>query len=255
MSALAIQRAIVRMLLDPRFCDAVYADPARALADAGLTAEEQGWLVRPDRRAYATDRWRGARTLAALGAELPAAFAWARAESRVVEDFLASDDLHACIAGRGVLVAACARWLGREAGPALATLVALEAAVARARRGVRLPDGPWRALAPRAAVVTVPDGALTWWEAVRTAAAAGAPLPAPAPGEPTTVLLAVDEAGAVAGEVLPEGLVWLRDVATTPAPREALVAIACRYGLDPDEALWVIDGLVDDGLLVAAPAA
>ena len=69
MSAAGVQRVVVRMLFDPRFRDAVYAEPAAALAATDLTAEERGWVVRPDRRAYATDVTRHARALLALAEE------------------------------------------------------------------------------------------------------------------------------------------------------------------------------------------
>ncbi len=38
MSAAGVQRVVVRMLFDPVFRDAVYADPAAALAATDLTA-------------------------------------------------------------------------------------------------------------------------------------------------------------------------------------------------------------------------
>jgi hypothetical protein len=259
-SAAGVQRAIVRMMFDPAFRDAVYADGARALAGCDVDAVERGWLVRPDPRAYATDGTRRARALLAIEEELPAAIGWARGEGRAMDDFFASGELHGCIEGRAVLTLACAAWLARGAGPALATLVALEAAVARARRGeVRNPDdggAPTEVAAvvrsPRAALVEVGDGALAWWADVRAAVAAGAPLPPAALGAPAPVLIEVDAAGAAAAEPLAEGLAALLARADRPRARAELEAHAVELGLDPEDATALVDELIASCLLVAA---
>ena len=117
MSAAGVQRVVVRMLSDPRFRDAAYADPAAALAATDLTAEERGWVVRPDRRAYATDVTRHARALLALAEELPAATAWARAAGRDPAEFFASPAWHGCVEARGVMTLAYAGWLAERCGP------------------------------------------------------------------------------------------------------------------------------------------
>ncbi|HVV82874.1 MAG TPA: hypothetical protein VHE35_07325, partial [Kofleriaceae bacterium] len=92
MSAAGVQRAVVRMMLDPAFRDAVYAAPAEALAGCDVDETERAWLVQPDRRAYATDATRQARALVALAEELPAATAWARASGLAPEGFFAGPE-------------------------------------------------------------------------------------------------------------------------------------------------------------------
>lgn len=247
MTTAGVQRAIVRMLFDPAFADAVYADATRALADTDLTAEERGWLVRPDRRAYATDPARPARALHAIEGELPAAIAALRAEGGDPLAFFGSPALHACIEGRGLLVTACAAWLAAVGGRAVQLLAALEGAAALARRGVLPPPGPQLVRSPRAALVVTVDGALAWWDAVRTAPAA------PPDGAPVTALVEVTADGRTTAEELPDGLAALLTAAATPQPRAALVAHAGTLGLDAADADALLDELTAAGTLVTAP--
>ena len=255
MSAAGVQRAIVRMMFDPAFRDAVYADAAAALAGCDVSVEERGWLVRPDRRAYATDTTRQARALHALAGELSAAMAWARAAGRGLEGFFASPELHRCVEERGVLTLAFAAWLGRDAGPELTTLIELEAAAARARRGRRRGgggesgEGDRLALSPRAALVETREGALEAWAAVMEALAASGPLPAPALGQPCVVLVQVDDSGHASAEALAEGLAALLAAARQPVARVALHQHAVELGLDADEATELLDELVATGVL------
>lgn len=262
MSAAGVQRAIVRMMFDPDFRDAVYADAAAALAGCDVSVEERGWLVRPDRRAYATDGSRQARALHALEGELPAVMAWARAEARRLEDFFASPELHRCIEERGVLTLAFAAWLGRGAGEELGSLLALEAAVARARRGRRGDgrdgggDGEASSgavmLSPRAVLAETREGALEGWTAVMDARAAGAEPPRFTLGEPCVVLVQVDATGHASIEALAEGLAALLAFARQPVLRAALERHAIDLGLDDAEARELLADLLATGLLVPA---
>ena len=253
MSAAGVQRVVVRMLFDPVFRDAVYADPAAALAATDLTATERGWVVRPDRRAYATDTTRQARALLALAEELPAATAWARAAGRDPAGFFASPAWHACVEARGVMTLAYAGWLTDGGDPALATLVALEAAVARGRRGLGGAPGAVGTvgLAPGAALVATTEGALAWWDAVRGAAAAGTPLPPPVDGPPCVVLIAVAADGTSTAEVLAEGLAELLAAAQAPQPRAALEAAGRALGLAAADATEIVDELLASDVLIA----
>lgn len=251
MSGAGVQRAIVRMMFDPAFRDAVYADAAAALAGCDVSEDERGWLVRPDRRAYATDGTRQARALLAIEQELPAACAWARAEGRALEAFFASAELHACIEGRGVLTLAFAAWLRRDARPALDLLAALEAAVATARRAtVRTPDRGQVMRSPRVVLVAGFDGALAWWTSVRDAARDGAALPSLPTGDPCAVMVHVDDAGEARAEELPDGLAAVLQHAEAPVARASLEARAIELGLDPPDAIAVIDDLVASALLL-----
>jgi hypothetical protein len=136
MSAAGVQRAIVRMLFDPRFRDAVYDDAAVALAGCDVTVVERGWLVHPDRRAYATDALRQRRMLTALEEELPCATAWARHDGRDPLGFFGSQAFHRAIEERSYLVQAFAQWLVEGGSVEVATTGALEGALAAARRGL-----------------------------------------------------------------------------------------------------------------------
>lgn len=250
MSTAGVQRAIVRMLFDPSFADAVYADAARALADTDLTALERGWLVRPDRRAYATDPARPARALHALEGELPAATAWARGDGRDPLAFFRSPALHACIEGRGLLVTAYAAWLATVGSAAVRTLAALEGAVALARRGVVPPAGPRLVRSPRTALVITADGALAWWDAVRADPAARR---APPGGAAVTALVEVTADGRTTAEELPDGLAAVLTAATTAQPRAALVTVAVSLGLDAADADALLDELLAAGTFAPCP--
>ncbi|MCW5893357.1 MAG: hypothetical protein KIT14_22820 [bacterium] len=81
MSHLALQRVTVRLLHDPAFVAALYADPERALAGTDLEARERTWLLATPRAAWGTDRARPARVLAALRDEYPVATALAPARA------------------------------------------------------------------------------------------------------------------------------------------------------------------------------
>jgi hypothetical protein len=247
MTTAGVQRAIVRMLFDPAFADAVYADAARALADTDLTAVERGWLVQPDRRAYATDPERPARALHALEGELPTATAWARRDGHEPLAFFGSPALHACIEGRGLLVTAYAAWLARIGDAAVQTLAALEGAGALARRGVLPPPGPHLARSPRTALVVTVDGALAWWSALRADPAAR---PAPPTGPAVTALVEATADGRTTAEELPDGLAALLTTAATAQPRAALVTHAVALGLEPTDADALLDELVAAGTLV-----
>src|SRR5262249_43492594 len=85
MSHLALRRVMVRMLHDPAFTAAVYADPAHALAGVDLTTLERRWLAEAPPAAWRTDPERPARVLAALLDEFPGAAG--RAPARVARFF------------------------------------------------------------------------------------------------------------------------------------------------------------------------
>jgi hypothetical protein len=149
MSATSLYRVMVRMLFDPDFARAVYAEGDAALVGVALTAEEHGWLVAGDRRAYRTDTMRRARALAGLMEEFPTASAFVlrrgregavRPERELLDAFFSSERFHRCVQDGGSMVFAFAAYLalpaheGVAADPRVAPLVALESAIAELRR-------------------------------------------------------------------------------------------------------------------------
>lgn len=142
MSATALQRVVVRMLFDSTFCQAVYADPTRALQAIDLTPQERQWLVTPDPRAYQTDAYRSSRALSGLLEEYPVAGAVAlRCQQGLqrLHGFFTSAYFHGCIQERGSLAQAFGAYLGspvfREQRD-VARLAAVELAIAQVRRAV-----------------------------------------------------------------------------------------------------------------------
>jgi len=71
-SHVALRRVMIRLLHDPVFATAVYADAESALAGVDLSATERAWLTAPPPAAWQTDSARPARVLAALAEEFPA---------------------------------------------------------------------------------------------------------------------------------------------------------------------------------------
>jgi hypothetical protein len=79
------------------------------------------------------------------------------------------------------------------------------------------------------------------------AACKPATLPVPQETQEDEWLLIVWHQDSAAIEILPEALGYL--LATTPAPRSALIATAGMFGAEADEANEIIDDLMADGVV------
>ena len=113
-------------------------------------------------------------------------------------------------------------------------------------------------LAPTVALLHVPGGTLAHYQAALdilssdadgliAAACKPSTLPLPQETQEDEWLLIVWHQDSAAIEILPEALGHL--LATTPAPRSALIATACALGAEADEANEIIDDLIADGVL------
>jgi hypothetical protein len=273
MSYHQLQRVVVRMLYDPAFVAQVFANPATALRDEDLTDQERRWLVEADRRAYAVDPLRRARTLTALIEEFPVSVQHLMQQTgqlALLDAFFSSTHFHACIQQRGSLAVAFSEYMRATAlqppapGLALSPLVQLETAMARLRRRQGNPEAASTAaqhslaLAPTVALLHVPDGTLTHYQAALdilnsdtdgliAAACKPSTLPLLQQTQEDEWLLIMWHQDRTAIEILPEALGHL--LATTPAPRSALIATVCAFGADTDEAKEIIDDLIADGVL------
>lgn len=286
MSAIALQRVVVRMLYDPAFRQRVYANPERALRDVPLTDEERQWLVTPEPRAYGADAHRGSRALTALLEEFPVSGALAARVPRGpqrLHHFFATDTFHQCVQQRGSMAAAFGAYLGsasfriRKKPPEIAHIAALEMGIAQVRRAAPPPPVPpatlttatWLGLSPWVVLLTVhPDtlprysrlledlrrrgGALV--EAVLDAKHQLPPGPA-FRGQAAEFLLVGDQPGSegVSLECLSDDLGRLLSAAKSPIQLCDLRAEAERLGGEPEEAQAVITGLVDDRILSPVP--
>jgi hypothetical protein len=141
MTHLAAQRALVRMLFDAGFARAVREQPDEVLGHVAPPLRRQ--LAAVDERALRQDRLRLRRTLRALAEEWRGSTTLALAESRslaALERFFSSTAFHRAVEERGVLSLAFGEFLAEQVaegalrGPHLADVLALEAALARARR-------------------------------------------------------------------------------------------------------------------------
>ncbi|ETX03736.1 hypothetical protein [Candidatus Entotheonella palauensis] len=118
MSAIVLQRVVVRMMYDPAFRKRVYANPERTLRDVPLTPQERQWLVTPAPSAYGTDGYRSSRALTGLLEEFPVAGALAVRLPRGIQrlqQFFATPSFHQCVQERGSMAAAFGAYLGSEA--------------------------------------------------------------------------------------------------------------------------------------------
>jgi len=174
MSFHGAQRALVRILFDPRFADEARRDPEHVLrgVDPALRAQ----LVAIDPRAFQLDRLRRRRALRTLCDEWKASTTLALEETRTLaflETFFSSTPFHRAVEERGSMPLAFAEWLagciaeGRLATPILPDVLHLETALAQARRAAAnaegtapAPVGDKLALAPGVIVVEVAAGAL-----------------------------------------------------------------------------------------------
>lgn len=247
MSHRDLQRVVVRLLHDPRFVQAMYRDPVRALDDAGLTIVERRWLLATPPPAWTTDPERPARVLAALREEFAVS---TRGLSRDLGAFFASRAFHDAVQADGSLAAAFGAWLQEGAPPAVAACIALDAAVARVRRAPRHPvasPNTERALTPAAVVLSLPHGSLARYHALQR----GEVTDTVVTSEPEALLVfrapARDE---ITIEELPEALAEILTTAQTPCPRATLIERAQRLGADAAEAEAIIENLETDGLLL-----
>ena len=282
MSAIALQRVVVRMMYDPAFRQRVYANPERALCDVPLTPQERQWLVTPKPSAYGADAYRSSRALTGLLEEFPVAGALAvrlpRGMQRL-QQFFATPAFHQCVQARGSMAAAFGTYLGsaafrsRNVASEMAPIAAVETGIAHVRRApspLTPPTAPTTAetrlgLAPWVALLTVPPDTL---ERYRTLLASlrqhGRSLveavldtqhrlpPGPTLRGKATAFVLVSHVPGSDGpslESLTEELGKLLTAAKTPMRLGELCALVEAMGGEPEEAREVIDGLVDDRIL------
>jgi hypothetical protein len=142
-SAIALQRVVVRMMYDPVFRERVYTNPDLALREVPLTPQERQWLVTPAPSAYGADAYRGSRALTGLLEEFPVAGALAvrlpRGTHRL-QQFFATPIFHQCVQERGSMAMAFGSYLGskvfrsRQTWPEMAPIAMMETAIAQVRR-------------------------------------------------------------------------------------------------------------------------
>jgi hypothetical protein len=288
MSLRALHAVTVRLLGDPRFRDAVYADPDTALADTPLDAEQRRWFTAVDPRAWDIDPMRNARILTALldeyrvsGVAL-AAHGWNVSK---LHGFFASPECHAALMAWQSLFQAFPAWLLRVLNPrserAVGAMVRIDAAIALVRRAPfdrRPPPAvAFVRTAPTVAAIRVPAGALALWESQhralaaasdggtalvaellgpqRTSATRGQRLPPFShrgldPKRDEAALITTRDGAAPEIAFVGDGLVDLFETARDDVARATLIDNACADGLDADEAEALIAALEADGSLV-----
>lgn len=285
MSIRAIHAAVVRMMSDPSFRDAVYRDPGAALPE--LPEEVRPWLAAPDPRAFDVDPHRNARLLSALLGEFQvsalalAALGW---RAPRLHAFFGSDAFHGAISSWSSLFFAFPEWLlgaidgGGKATRGARAMVRLEAALAKVRRPdqTRPPAGP-RAIAvgPGVAPLLLPAGSLATWQrhrrglgdddsaAARVARLLGASAAVShtrafdagqlSASREEALLVTLAETGpaiATVGDGLARVLLALPEGG---AHRDVFITAAIAEGLTEAEAAELLAELLADGTVAAAP--
>jgi hypothetical protein len=284
MSHLALQRVIVRMLYDRRFCESVYADPAGATADCDLDDDERAWLVEPDPRAYRTDPMRRSRSLAGLLEEYPVAGALrVRSESDpgVLDPFFSSDLFHHTLQSGTSLAAAFGEWLQTGSDrPWSRSVAGLERTMAAARRdagsgversspgglrlasGVRvhaLPSGGLERYGhqlarlrehPRGVVEAVVD--LGWTLPPSLGLGGATTAPPSSPGGDEAVLVDA-RAAELRLEPLSVELGAVLRLLESPQSFDDFVRAAAALGAEEEDCRGILEDFAGDGIVVAEP--
>ncbi len=265
-----LQRALFRMHLDPEFAARLRARDASAETSTALGEAELAWLRAADPAAVAADRdgRRRAQLLSNVAGEFALSCAVARAsDADWLDAFPASPHFHRAIAEDLSLPLAFAAYAQERAArisPRLATPVALESALARARRTTRgsrdLPKGTL-VLATTAWLVELPDGVFAWAVVLRQALDRGEPLPAaalaPAPESETVLVTSTPAAtpmrlrDAHAERLEPLVAAFLRACETGLAERD-VAALAARHRIDLADVEGVAADFLADGILARA---
>lgn len=261
MSALALQRVMVRMLHDP--------DLDRATRDAGLTPTEKEWLAQVDPRRWRADPLRRYRLLQTLIEAYPVSVALCVRARDVafIDRFFESPCFHASVQNRRVLAIDFGGWLidaARADADALAPVAEyahIEHAIAQVRRApsVHQPADPtrrWR-LAPW---IKIGRGPLDAWQQMRGQLLAH-------PGGPTAGILdpsfgvhsdvsspsawLVDGSCEPQVEALPSALYMALDALREPQDWTGCLAGLTRAGADVDDADDLLRSFIDDVLLTA----
>jgi hypothetical protein len=263
-----LQRSLYRMQLDPGFAARLCARDAEAEASTGLGQAELAWLRAVDPAAISADR--DGRRRAQLLRNVAGEFALSCAVAPTadwLDAFPASPQFHRAIAGDTSLALAFgdyARERAAGASESFASLVALECALARARRATRalppLPAGTL-ALAPVAWLVELRDGVFAWATALRAALDRGKPAPRATlrGGEREIVLVAADPAPVATGRVRGVRAERLEPLVAdflaaceAGLPERERSAFASRRDVDPADVESVAREFLAEGVLVRA---
>jgi hypothetical protein len=280
MTAVTMQRVVVRMMFDAGFRDRVYADAGTALQGLDLTPDECRWLSTPDPRAYGTDTYRCGRALTGLLEEYPVAGALALRLTHGIErlhGFFAAEVFHHCIQERGSMAEAFGAYLAAETfaqQPEIARMAAVEGGIARVRRaidnlsgalGELMPDtrlclAPWvellslhPATLPR---YTALFSCLGQYGASRLEAVLDTAYALPAgqavQDHATECVMVVGASGDAGPWLEPasDELGALLGAAQAGTTCRELCAVAVRLGAEPPEALELLQGFLAERLLV-----
>lgn len=223
-----LQRTLFRMMLDP------------------TVSPDHPWLRDVDRTALSADH--GDRRRKQLLGNVALEFVHTvRTAPPFLDGFVSSPELHAALDSDAPLPLAFAAWAARvlPEGPWTA-LLALETAMAVARRTESHRPAAPLDRSPGTWVVTLPEGTVALADALQT----GQEPPFAGTGLETVVILGTGPLGpgrTVTVEVVPEAIADL--LRSCPLGPEGLSAFAARHGADDADVSDLVAGLVADGIL------
>ena len=261
----ALQAVMLRLTVDPAWGARVYAGDADArvisTSDGAytLTAEDLALLRAVDPRAWTTDAYRRARLVQALIQEY--ALTTAMVGIPTVDAFFGSEAFGTVLGHRGSMAEGFGAWLVDRLSGDARQVVALELAVARARRAHR-PPGEGYVTRCGVEGVVVSEGTLAaWQEGLRTLGAS--PLESVAQGmrwsppalgkgeEP--LLIERKEDGGLGVHGARRSTVGLLIHCRTPCSREGIVRQAKRLRIPKKQVGKLLRSLLDETLLTLRP--
>ncbi len=247
------------MLFDPK-----YAARVRAAGELPEFHPRERELLRSaDPRALATDDMRRARAMHVLLDEYPVSAALLGLDR--VDRFFASEQFRRCVFARGSMTHAFGRDYLRDRSKGVGQL---ETAMVFARRPLRAPlmtaapPGTGLERTPGVEALTVPEGTLAWYQRGRARLGeqplrALAKLRKPWAQKPPRrgrehLLIETAADGSLSISGASGALVGLLRAAEAGPTRGGLSEVAVELGAEADEVDELLDGLLDDGLLVRA---
>ena len=256
----AIQVVMLRLSVDPDFGRRVYHDDCVVieLPDGRyeLTAEDLALVRAVDHRAWTTDRFRRARFVQALIEEYLLTTALVGVPA--IDAFFSSEAFVHVLSHRGSMAEALGDWLPGRVPASARPFIALEAAVVRARRGVR-PEGQGLVAVPGKEGVSLPEGALAHWQSglaqlgpeALKAVAEGRRWQAPKLSSAREYLLIErNEQGGLGVHVMSAGVIGVLAFCRSPRSRSAVSREARRLKVPKKRVSGLLRRMLHEGLLL-----
>jgi len=256
----ALQAVMLRLTVDPAYNARVYREDSLSidLPDGRYTlSPDDLQMVRAvDHRAWTTDRFRRARLTQAVIEEYLLTTALVGVAE--VDAFFGTEAFARVLTHRGSMAEACGDWLADRVARDVRPFVQLEAAVVRARRGVR-DDGPGLVSSPGMEGLRLPEGTLSHWQRglgelgpnAFESVAQGRRWQAPrAGGSRENLLIERQDGGGLGVHVLSAGVVGVLAFCRSPRSRSEVSREARRLKVPKKQVSGLLRRMLDEELLI-----